>query len=207
VITAELRNAAGQFVAPTRAGLAAGLAGMRKTDVPGVVTSDPESLIKGAYPLTTVSYAVTAPNILTKAQAADYALFIRYAVGAGQKPGTGLGNLPDGYLPLTAALRNRALAVAKDVQSRRGPAKSVDSGQPSSGGNSQGTSSGTPTDAATPAPTAGAVPATAIKQATLYTPGDPKSATRYVLMIALTLGSCALIFGLLLPRLARRLGE
>jgi uncharacterized membrane protein YgcG len=230
LITAKLRNSAGQFVGPTKAGLTAGLAAVQKTAVSGVVTADPESTKKGAYPLTMVTYAVTAPNILTKAEASDYALFIKYAVGSGQKAGTGLGNLPDGYLPLTSALRKRALAVAKDVQSRRGPAKSggSDSGNSGSGsgnsgsggsggsgsGNGSGSDSpGTDTVTGTPAPTipvsngSQANPATAISKATLFTPGDPKVATRYALMIALTLGICALIFGLLLPRLARRLGE
>ena len=226
LVTAKLRNAAGQFVGPTKAGLTAGLAAMQKTSVPGVVTSDPESTRKGAYPLTTVTYAATAPNILTKAEAADYAVFIRYAVGSGQKSGTGLGNLPDGYLPLTSALRKRALAVAKDVQSRRGPAKSggSDSGSNSgsgsgsgSGGTGSGNGSGSGgTDTITGNPSTPTIPvsngsqenpATAISKATLFTPGDPKVAARYALMIALTLGVCALIFGLLLPRLARRLGE
>ena len=225
VITAKLRNAAGKFVAPTKAGLTAGLATMQKTAVPGVLTSDPESTNKAAYPLTTVSYAVTAPNKLTKAEATDYAKFIRYAVGDGQKPGTGQGNLPDGYLPLTTALRNRALAVAKDVESRRGP-KTTDSGGLNDGNNNSsngggsgnggssnsgsgsGASPTTPPSTTAPGTPSGnnANPAAAIAQ-TLFTPGDPKVAAKYALMIALTLGSAAMIFGLLLPRLARRLGE
>jgi hypothetical protein len=221
LVTAKLRNAAGQFVAPTRASLAAGLAVMQNTAVTGVVASDPESSNKAAYPLTTVSYAVTAPNILTKAEAKDYALFIRYAAGTGQKLGTGLGNLPDGYLPLTPALRKRALAVAKDVESRRGPAKPAGPGNSNPGGNNGGSGgsgggsgSGSGSGGPTPIPTTSAtstngraVPATAINKATLFTPGDPKVATRDALMIALTLGCCALILGLLLPRLARRLRE
>lgn len=211
LVTAKLRNASGQFVGPTKAGLKAGLAAMQETDVPGVLASDPEAKSKAAYPLTTVTYAVTAPNILTKSEAKNYASFIRYAAVSGQKPGTGLGNLPDGYLPLTPALRKRALAVAKDVESRRGPPKSANPGNSSSGGgNGGGPRSGSST---TPSPTMSASPTdsraipAAINKATLFTPGDPKVASRYALMIALTLGSCALVFGLLLPRLARRLGE
>jgi hypothetical protein len=226
LVTAKLRNGAGKFVAPNAKSLSAGLAQMRSAAVPGVLRSDPESTSEEAYPLTLVSYAVTAPNILTQAQADDYSSFIRYAAGAGQKTGTGLGNLPDGYLPLTKELAKQALSVAQDVKSRRGPPKTPasdpdpgskdnpnDTGGNSGGGNSGGIGGNDAASGAaavaTPAasPSAQALPANAITKTTLSTPGDPKVTARNVLLVALTLGICALVAGLLLPRLMRRLGQ
>jgi hypothetical protein len=40
---------------------------------------------------------------LSATDAAQHAQFLRFAAGAGQVPGTGNGQLPAGYLPLTAA--------------------------------------------------------------------------------------------------------
>ena len=115
LVGARLRNAAGQFVAPTSASILAGYQAMSASGVRGVKVGNPQASAASAYPLVNVTYAVTAPNGLTAPQARDYASLIRYAVGAGQIPGPGIGQLPDGYVPLPAAERAQALASASVV--------------------------------------------------------------------------------------------
>ena len=118
--TAKLRNAAGQFVAPDAAGLQAGLNAMKPSPVPGVLQPDPATNNPAAYPLTSVSNAVTSPPALTKDEGREYATFLRYAVGPGQQPGTGPGQLPFGYLPLPEPMRQQALAAATTIETQAG---------------------------------------------------------------------------------------
>ena len=216
LVTAKLRNASGNFVAPTTQTLLAGVATMRGTGVPGVTVGDPEVARKNAYPLTTITYAVAAPSKLTRDAAKDYALFVRYAAGSGQTPGTAPGTLPDGYAPLPSALRKRALAVANDIQARRGPANgsSGNESPDDSGGNSgtnggsTGTTTTTPPATATPSGAAPSpTPTAVIKAIGQRTPADPHVGGRFAFLIALTLGISAAILGPLLPRLMRRLGQ
>lgn len=105
-----------EFIAPDAAGLAAGLSSMRARSVPTVLEPDVASQPSGAYPLTILSYAVTAPLSLDTNARHDYAEFLRYAAGDGQREGLELGNLPPGYLPLTAELRAATLAAADTVE-------------------------------------------------------------------------------------------
>jgi hypothetical protein len=56
-----------------------------------------------AYPGTMLVSAVLPTSGLGKPAAARYADWLRYVTTAGQAPGDGIGQLPDGYLPLTAA--------------------------------------------------------------------------------------------------------
>ena len=58
---------------------------------------------KSAYPGAMLVYADIPTQGLPKADALDYADFLLFAASAGQSPGSALGQLPSGYLPLTAA--------------------------------------------------------------------------------------------------------
>jgi hypothetical protein len=118
--TAKLRNAAGQFVAPDDTGLRTGAAAMKRSAVPGVLQPDPATKNAAAYPLTSLSYAVTSPPVLTQDAGRDYAKFLRYAVGAGQQPGDLPGQLPLGYVPLPDPLRQQALAAATIIETQAG---------------------------------------------------------------------------------------
>jgi len=118
---ASLKNASGAYVAPTKAGMAAALNSMQDGPVTGVLESDPGSKARGAYPLTEVTYAMTAPRHLDAAEAKDYAGFVRYVSGPGQTPGIAPGQLPEGYLPLTPALRKQAAVAADLIEDRGGP--------------------------------------------------------------------------------------
>ncbi|MGH3549115.1 MAG: hypothetical protein ACRDQU_13595 [Pseudonocardiaceae bacterium] len=115
--TAALCNAAGQqCVTPTTASLRAGEAAMKPSAVPGVLAGNPGPTDPAAYPLAALSYAVAEPSTLDAAAAKDYATFIRYAAGPGQRPGLEPGQLPPGMAPLPDALRAQAIAAAAAIE-------------------------------------------------------------------------------------------
>lgn len=218
LVNARLRNASGRFVAPTAAGMAAGVAAMRPSGVPGVALTDPASTSRTAYPLTVVTYAAAAPSKLTAGQARDYASFLRYAAGAGQVLGIGQGQLPEGYQPLNSVQRKALLAMASVVAARKGgPAPSG----PIGSGGVGATPVGQPGAGAVPSPGKGAVAtatpsvapptaaptttAVAVASATSPTPASPVGLVRNVLSLALLLGVAGTLLGPALPRLARRL--
>jgi hypothetical protein len=118
--TAALRNASGQFVAPTTAGLLAGEAAMKPSAVPGVLAPDPTATNPAAYPLTALSYAVTAPTKLDTATGKDYATFLRYAAGPGQQPGIAPGQLPLGMAPLPDPLKAQTITAAATIEAQAG---------------------------------------------------------------------------------------
>jgi phosphate ABC transporter phosphate-binding protein len=128
--TAALRNAAGQFVAPTTASLLAGEHAMKPSAVLGVLASDPTTSDPAAYPLTALSYAVATPSTLDTAAANDYAQFLRYVAGPGQQPGIAPGQLPPGMVPLPDALKAQTIAAAATIQSQPIPPTSLPSSPP-----------------------------------------------------------------------------
>jgi hypothetical protein len=103
------------FVAPDQSGLAAGGQAMVASATPGVIQANVSATATGAYPLPTLTYAAVIPSNLDTSARHDYAKFITYAAGPGQTLGTKFGNLPPGYVPLSAALRAQALAAAQAI--------------------------------------------------------------------------------------------
>ena len=118
--SASLRNTAGEYVAPTPESLTAGLAAMKPRAVSGVLEPVVASTDPAAYPLTTLTYAVTAPAFLVPQAASDYADFIEYAALDGQTRGIAPGSLPEGYAPLPRALRADALVAAATIRRTAG---------------------------------------------------------------------------------------
>ncbi|MBC7723587.1 MAG: hypothetical protein H7146_02420 [Burkholderiaceae bacterium] len=121
VATAQLRNAAGEFVAPTVASLSAAAAAMTATATsPTVYGYDPGGsaaiAAPTAYPLAMPVYAAANPATTDATLRADYAAFVRFAATTGQQPGTSSGQLPDGYAPIPAGWRAQALAAADTIQ-------------------------------------------------------------------------------------------
>lgn len=97
------------FVAPTDAALRSA-ASLFAADTTQHVWNFPYSLYgqnsvtaEQAYPGIMMVYADIPTRSLTAADAADYATFLRFAAAAGQAPGGAIGQLPPGYLPMTAA--------------------------------------------------------------------------------------------------------
>jgi hypothetical protein len=149
--TAKLSRAgddgdARSFIAPDTSGLNAALATMRPSAEPSVLQPDPTVTADGAYPLASLSYAMIRPLDHDDAARKDYAAFIRYAAGPGQKSGLALGELPPGYATLPPELRQQASDAADLVETMTAPAAAeapaagAGAGtQPSSGSSSSGT--------------------------------------------------------------------
>lgn len=110
----QLPNRPGVYVSPTVESMTAALSA--RTPVAGTATAWPDlaALPDDGYPLTLVTYAAAnATNLQEDAEErGDYADLIEYAAAAGQTPGTGIGDLPEGYAPLTPELSAQALDAA-----------------------------------------------------------------------------------------------
>ncbi|CRK62095.1 hypothetical protein [Alloactinosynnema sp. L-07] len=227
---AKLRNAAGNFVSPKDAGaVQAGVDGMTKSAVDGVLLTNPAVKTPNAYPLPLVTYAAAAPATMDTAAGKDYATFLRYATGPGQTPGDGIGALPIGYLPLTPAMTTQATDAAATIERDAGkkivttttpPAEQ--SGESSSNGGNTGGSgnSGTPGGQApapggapvpAPAPPAVAAPAAVEARPAAAARDTPSLAVswqvRYLLAALLVMGGLATGGGPLLMRLGARATE
>ncbi|BCY05875.1 hypothetical protein [Actinoplanes sp. L3-i22] len=207
----QLRNAAGNFVAPTTDSLLAGVAAMKPSTVDkNVLAPDPATTAAKAYPLTSVIYAATAPADLDKAVGKAYADLLRYAAGNGQTPGVKPGTLPAGYAPLPAKLRtqtkNAATTIEKTAGVKAGSTSTPDDSDPTTPG-------GTPTTAATtaaaatapdvPAATPSGMGAAVPVAVSNPTPGSPLGKVRYGLFGALALGLLAALAGPILLTIAR----
>ena len=139
---ASLRNAAGEFVAPDAESMRLSVRAMRR-DSAGVLVPVPNTTAKGAYPLTTVTYAALDRTALSAASRKAYSSFLRYAATYGQEPGIAPGDLPEGYLPIVGLaavgvddLSQETLDAAAAVADPVAPAPTI-----------------TPTPTPTPAPT------------------------------------------------------
>jgi hypothetical protein len=141
--TAQLQNAAKAFVAPTTESLQAGEAAMKPSGVGGVLAPDLATTNPAAYPLTALSYAVTAPAALDAAAGKDYAAFLRYAAGPGQLPGVEPGQLPFGMAPLPDVLKAQAIAAAATIETQAGKVPGSPAAlQPTSAGGAAGPPAG-----------------------------------------------------------------
>jgi len=211
---ARLENGRGEYVAPSSPGMTKALSAMKESGTPGVLDLDPDTEASGAYPLTQISYAVTAPALLSKDAAKDYGAFLKYAAGKGQTPGIAPGNLPAGYLPLTGSLRKQALEAAQQVIDRVGGEKpSTTPGSDDGGTDVPGGDDGSvgvpgagevPPGGKTP-PTDEAAPVDdAISATSVTTPSDPVGGARFVLLAALVLCLVAGLARPLIPLLLSR---
>jgi hypothetical protein len=97
-----------------------------------------------AYPLTMPVYAALNPLMNDAPLRATYASFIRYAVQSGQTPGSGIGNLPEGFAPIPASWVTQAMNAASAIQAGIRPTVPVNLGslpqgsyEPAVGGTSQ----------------------------------------------------------------------
>ncbi|WP_410597417.1 hypothetical protein [Amycolatopsis sp. lyj-23] len=226
--TAKLRNSSGAFVAPTGASMLAAVAAAKPSAVGDVLSLDPLTTAKDAYPLTNLAYAATAPSVLDTKAGADYAAFLKYAVGDGQQPGIAPGQLPAGYVPLPQSLRAQATSAADKIAADAGkaltPPTSSTPEPDTSGGSPVGGSAPAdqpPTDATgggepTSAPASAPLPAKAVATPPTTsaaqqpvaqarpTPATPVGFVRYVLLILLAAGAVAAASGPALTRWGSR---
>lgn len=148
--TASLQNAAGNYVAPTDAGMLAAVENDMVTDPQNHITesvnlTDTSKKAWDAYPLTMVVYAMVPTGGISKTKAAKIAQWLEFVANQGQQSGLLPGDLPPGYLPLTSAMRDQTLKAATEVLDQTGnPKKSK----------SSSTSKAKTTPSPTPSPTA-----------------------------------------------------
>jgi hypothetical protein len=120
LISAAMCNPSGATcVQPSVANVTAALGSATK-DSAGLLQVDPAKVKAGAYPLVDVVYAAVPTN-QSATVLNDYADFIAYAAGQGQTTGSAPGDLPPGYLPLTASLKTQAQAVVKQLRALANP--------------------------------------------------------------------------------------
>lgn len=173
--------------------------------VSGVRVIDPVKAwsAPGAYPLTTVTYAIGDTTDPAEARR-DYARLLRYAVGAGQQSGPDIGQLPAGYVPLPAGLREQAMVAADRLEHPAAPTTAEPTSSPAGAGATAPATvpnvGNPPSPVATPAPSR---PASAMPVAR-STPGSPLGSVRYLLVAVLLLGLVGGVAGPILQRLATR---
>jgi hypothetical protein len=95
------------FVAPDDSSLAAAAALLQQDPTAGTWTLpynkfQTDTPAAGAYPGALLLSADVPTKGLSQTDAQHYATFLRFAATTGQTPGQGNGQLPDGFLPLTA---------------------------------------------------------------------------------------------------------
>ncbi|MDI2132872.1 substrate-binding domain-containing protein [Yinghuangia seranimata] len=141
---ARLRNAAGQFVAPTVESITAGV----NAATPGpdgvtlsnnFATTDPK-----AYPLTKTDVLAFPTQGVGKPLASSLDTYLAYVAGPGQRSGVLLGQLPPGYAPLTAKQKTQVDAARLAVQRAANPTPApTTSAPPTTGGTGGDTGGGT----------------------------------------------------------------
>jgi hypothetical protein len=227
LVPASLRNVAGEFVTPTAESMAAAVTSA-KAGAGGLLQGDILTTNPRAYPLTVITYAATAPAKLSVTERADYARLLRFVVGPGQTPGTAVGNLPDGYLPLPQNLRNGALSAVRTIETiptptptptptvttpTPTPSATVTTPTPTPtvtdpGTGIPGTGSAPPSSpAASVAPVPSATPSTSPVAAVAVglTPASPPAPGASAALVALVLGGVALLARAVLPWVASRI--
>jgi len=214
------------FVAPDDASLRSAAA-LLKPDKAAGTWPIPYADLRGdkgaaAYPGTMLVSLDVPTQGLPTADAARFAQLITWATTTGQTPGAGTGQLPVGYLPLTAAnglgaLKAYAATAAAAVKAQRGYVPAVDgsstpppapsplpsTGDPgtSAGGDpgTTGSGGGDPTGAApsaAPTPSPSSSPTTIVLVRTASTvavnPGLLANAIPFLLALSLVAGAAAL---------------
>ena len=112
----RLDNSVDQFASPTTESLTTALSSaLTPTSLPAVQQIDPSKVAAGGYPLTTVVYATVNLTGSDASALNDFSRFIAQVTTKGQVPGSQLGELPPGYIPLTPALAGQAQAAALAV--------------------------------------------------------------------------------------------
>ena len=152
--SAALETRSGTFVAPTLDTLGKAVGLMTQASPLEPFTLDQGDIAKSgaAYPGTMVVYTAARTQHLDQADADKVAQFIRISTTEGQQPGSGNGELPDGFLPIrdsgvTRKLYVAAQASAKAIEAQYVPPTQTPTPTPTA-------SPTTPSGASTPDPVA-----------------------------------------------------
>lgn len=118
----QIDNTPNTFVLPTDATLQSALAStLVATSNPAVSAVNPALATAGAYPLTMVVYAAVNLSGTDAAARSDFSKLITQITTTGQVPGVGIGQLPPGYVPLTAAQTAQAATAASAIKTYVAP--------------------------------------------------------------------------------------
>jgi hypothetical protein len=100
--SAALETTPGHYVAPTRAGLTKAVSVGRQSQPYGPFQMQMPDLLEArtAYPGTMVVYTAARLSHLDRADAAKVSQFIKVSTTQGQVPGSGNGQLPEGFVPI-----------------------------------------------------------------------------------------------------------
>ena len=116
VQSAALETSTGTFVTPSAASLQRAASLLTPDPAHGTwsfpyssILSDPAN--SAAYPGTMVVYAAVPTSGLSPTIAGQLSTYLKFVTSSGQSEGLGLGQLPPGYLPLTASSGLGALAA------------------------------------------------------------------------------------------------
>lgn len=152
--SALLQTTPGNFVGPTTAALESTASLLHPDTSTGtwpIPYGEFETAAgQNAYPGTMVVYAAVPTEGLPKSDAADIGQILKFAATTGQQQGSGVGQLPQGYLPLTQAYGLGTLgayteAAVADVTAQNGKLPSmVGSSTPGSQNPSPSSVNGTP---------------------------------------------------------------
>jgi hypothetical protein len=118
--TAQLETAAGTYVGASDTSMAKTVGLMKQARPLAPFTLDQAAVRKAgdAYPGTMPVYTVAKTSGLDKAEAAKVAMFIRISTSEGQRPGSGNGELPQGFLPLLNSGPTQRLFAAAQTAAR-----------------------------------------------------------------------------------------
>jgi hypothetical protein len=136
LVPADLCDATGRHCVSADTSSVSTALATAKPDATGLLHVNPASPGNGGYPLVDVTYAAVRKDQAAAARN-DYAALIDYAAGPGQTAGVDPGQLPHGYLPLPAALRNQAKAAAETLRAGTRPTSPATAGGTGSSGTQQ----------------------------------------------------------------------
>ncbi len=197
---AEIRNDKGHYVAPTTKSMTAALSSM----VPAGSNHVTQQVNFGkqkadAYPLTMIIYAMVPTSGTTATKAAAIARFLDFAAGPGQHPGLNVGELPPGFVPLTAQLRDETLHAATLVANQAGNSPTSSPSPTASPGAGPTEASPTPSpsaSSASPAPQPTATPTATPSVVTIaLKSAQTAGMMRYALPVLLIFGGIATLAG------------
>ncbi len=200
---ASLENAAGNYVTPTNATMSAAVNHDMVTASNGITQQvNPTAKVKDAYPLTMVVYAMVPTSGVSKKTAQKIAQWLDYVAGPGQTQGRAVGELPPGFLPLTAKLRAQARQAADEVLHQTGDksGKSSTSPSPSASTTTSATSASSPAASTSSSPSASGSVSPSPSSTTYVRLGDVADPSgtgiaRYALPVLLIAGGVLAVAG------------
>lgn len=198
---AKLVNGSDTAVAPDEDSITTAIENFGDSSIPGVSTFDSSIEASGAYPLATISYAAVSVCDASLAQLANYNKLLTLAKSKGQVIGSERGQLPEGYVPLSADQKNSLAAMINAISSE------IESPMCAEHAASTGTTPETPIEFPTTPLDPGGETETAQNVLKGAYPGDANSALKYSMLSALFLAFPFMFGGRVLVRKANSIKD